>query len=208
MNPLRSALLIPLAALAGCGGHTLRVAADSDSAATAQPVALSPAPEPDSASRPAAPSVTQETPDSAAQGYAPYGEPPDRGETRDLEVRRIGQWAHTGIPEPRRMVVRDANGFAQLWSELGAGDRPEVDFTQNVVVVAASGEQPGGGHGIAIDRISQADGQLTIQVVETTPGPNCVTTGAATRPVDVVVVPGAAPRGWSFLERKEIRACR
>lgn len=120
----------------------------------------------------------------------------------------MGQWAHTGIAEPRRMVLRDANGFAQLWSELGAGERPDVDFTQNVVVVAAAGEQPSGGHSIAISRVSQADGQLTIQVVETTPGPNCVTTGAATRPVDVVVVPTAAPRGWSFLERKEIRPCR
>jgi hypothetical protein len=186
----------------------LRVAADSDSAATAQPVALSPAPRPDSASGPAAPPVARETPDSVAQGYAPYGDTSDRGETRDLEVRRIGQWAHTGIAEPRRMVIRDADGFAQLWSELGAGERPDVDFTQNVVVVAASGEQPSGGHGIAIDRVSQADGQLTIQVVETTPGPNCVTTGAATRPVDVVVVHAAAPRGWSFLERKGIRACR
>ena len=115
----------------------------------------------------------------------------------------MGQWAHTGIAEPRRMVIRDANGFAQPRLELGAGERPDVDFTQNVVVVAASGEQSSGGHGIAIDRVSQADGQLTIHVVQTTPGPNCVTTGAATRPVDVVVVPAAAPRGWSFLERKD-----
>ena len=207
MKNLRYALWIPLVALGGCGGHTLRVAADSDSAATAQPVALAPEPEPDSASRPAAPPA-RETPDSVVQAYAPYGDPPARSETRDLEVRRMGQWAHTGIAEPRRMVIRDVNGFAQLWSELGAGERPDVDFTQNVVVVAASGEQSSGGHGIAIDRVSQADGQLTIHVVQTTPGPNCVTTGAATRPVDVVVVPAAAPRGWSFFERKEIRSCR
>lgn len=207
MDAHRFALLIPLVALGCAGGHTLRVAADPDSTAAA-PVALSPVAESDSAIQPAPAPATPEAPTEQAQGYAPYGDTPDRGETRDLEVRRMGQWAHTGIAEPRRMVLRDANGFAQLWSELGAGERPDVDFTQNVVVVAAAGEQPSGGHSIAISRVSQADGQLTIQVVETTPGPNCVTTGAATRPVDVVVVPTAAPRGWSFLERKEIRPCR
>ena len=66
MTNLRYALWIPLVALGGCGGHTLRVAADSDSAATAQPVALAPEPEPDSASRPAAPPA-RETPDSVVR---------------------------------------------------------------------------------------------------------------------------------------------
>jgi hypothetical protein len=106
------------------------------------------------------------------------------------------------------MVIRDANGFAQVWSELGAGDRPEVDFSRNVVVVAALGQRPTGGYEIAVSRVAQADGQLSIEVVETTPGPNCITAGAETQPVDMVVVSAAAPRGWSFLERKEIRACR
>jgi hypothetical protein len=202
MTPRRFAMLIPLAALASCGGNTLRVAADSDSAA-AHPVALAPAPVVDSGPRPVAPAQPAETPaEPNGQGYVPYGK------AGDLEVRRIGQWSHTGIGEARRMVIRDANGFAELWSELGAGDRPDVDFTRNVVVVAAAGQRPTGGYEIAIDRVAQADSQLTIQVVETEPGPNCVTTGAATQPVDVVVIPEVAPRGWSFLERKEIRSCR
>jgi hypothetical protein len=83
-----------------------------------------------------------------------------------------------------------------------------VDFTQNVVVAAAAGQQSSGGYDIAVDRVTQTDGQLTIEVVETAPGPNCVTTAVVTRPVDVVVVPAVAPRSWSFLERNEIRACR
>ena len=208
MNAHRFAWMISLLTLGACaGGQTLRVAADPDTSSTPTAVALTPEGGSDTTAQPAqAPAAAEEPNAAPAQGYAPYGE--TAGESRDLEVRRIGQWAHTSIAEPRRMVIRDANGFAQLWSELGAGERPDVDFTQNVVVVAASGERPTGGYGIAIDRVSQADGQLTIQVVETTPGPNCVTSGAATRPVDVVAVPAAAVRGWSFLERKEIRSCR
>jgi hypothetical protein len=199
-------MLIPIAALAACaGGSTLRVA--EGDAATSEPVALAPTPEPEpSQGAAAAPAPLPDSVSNAAgldeQGYAPYG-----GE-RTLEVRRIGQWTHSGIDEARRMVIRDANTWDQFWSELGAGDRPDVDFTQNVVVAVAAGQHPSGGHEIAVDRVTQTDGQLTIEVVETKPGPNCITTSVVTRPADVVVVSAAAPRGWNFLERKEIRGCR
>jgi PrcB C-terminal len=200
------ALLIPIAVLAGCaGGSTIRMAEDDES--TAEPVSLAPAPEADPSSRTDAaapaplPDSSVQAPPLGEQGYAPYGN------ASSPEIRRIGKWSHTGIGEARRLVIRDANAWAAFWSELGAGDRPDVDFTQNVVIVAAAGQRRSGGHEIAVDRVNQADGQLTIEVLETTPGPNCLTTGAVTQPVDVVVVPVAAPRGWSFLERKEIRGC-
>jgi protease stability complex PrcB-like protein len=211
MNPRWFAMLIPLAALAGCaGGSTLRVAEGDDT--TSAPVALAPAPEPGPDSSLGAPSGTAAAPvpvqdtvpnaSPSAQGYAPYGG------VRDLEVRRIGQWSHTGVGEARRMVIRDANAWAQFWSEIGSGDRPDVDFTQNIVVAAAAGQRSTGGYDISVSRVSQTDGELAIEVVETNPGPNCVTAGSATQPVDVVVVPVVAPRSWNFIERKEIRACR
>jgi protease stability complex PrcB-like protein len=206
----RCALLIPLAALAACGGGTIRVA-DDDSSTDNGPVSLAPTPEsgPDSSagSAPApAPEPTRDTAAAAAvpreQGYATYG-----GNTT-LEIRRIGQWSRTGIGESRRLVIRDANSWAEFWSELGTGARPDVDFTKAVVVAVAAGQRPSGGYEIAVDHVSQTDGELTVQVIETTPGPNCMTTSSLTQPVDVVVVPVVAPRSWSFVERKEVRGCR
>lgn len=210
MIPRRFALLIPMAAL-GCGsGQTIRVA-EGDSTG-GQPVALAPAPapapEPASGTTAAPPPASTneapapEQPQPAGQGYAPYGN------AGSLDIRRIGQWTHTGIGEARRMVIRDANTWAEFWSELGAGDRPDVDFTRNVVVAVAAGQRPTGGYEVAVDRVSQADGELRIDVVERTPGPNCVTTSAQTQPVDVVVVAGSPPRSWNFAERKEVRSCR
>ena len=191
MIPRRFALLIPIAVLAGCGaGRTIRVAEGDDTASG--PVALAPTPT-DTASAAAAPSE---------QGYAPYGN------NRTLDIRRIGQWTRTGIGESRRLVIRDANAWAQFWSELGVGEQPSVDFSHDVVVAVAAGQRPTGGYEIAIDRVTQSDGQLTVEVVERTPGPNCMTTASLTQPVDVVVVPAADARSLSFLERKEIRGCR
>jgi hypothetical protein len=106
------------------------------------------------------------------------------------------------------LVIRDANALSQFWSELGVGERPNVDFTRDVVVAVAAGQRSTGGFEIAVDRITQTDGELSVEVVERTPGPNCITTSSLTQPVDVVVVPVADARSWSFMERKEIRACR
>jgi hypothetical protein len=204
MIPRRYGFL-PLAALLACaGGTTMRVAPDQASDDT--PVALSPTPEAgpvDTAAQALAPA-----PDSVAapagegKGYAPYG----GGE--GLELRRIGQWTRTGIGESRRLVIRDANAWAEFWSELGVGDRPDVDFTHNVVVAVAAGQRPSGGYEIAVDRIRQASGELTVEVVETAPGPNCISTATLTQPVDVVVVPSIAAKSWSFVDRKEVRGCR
>ncbi len=208
MIPRWFALLIPIAALAACGaGSTIR-AADGDDTASG-PVALAPTPESEPAQVTAPPSDTAVPADTAAaaaapsgQGYAPYGS------NRTLDLRRLGQWTRTGIGESRRLVIRDANAWDQFWSELGVGDRPSVDFNRDVVVAVAAGQRPTGGYEIQVDRVTQSDGQLTVEVVERTPGPNCITTASLTQPVDVVVVPAAEAKSLSFLERKEIRGCR
>ena len=204
----RCAILIPFAALTACAsGSTLRVADDDSSDSGA--VALAPAPEaaPDSATAmvpapppPAAPAA--QPIDSGGQGYSPYGN------ASGLDIRRIGQWTHTGIGEARRLVIRDANGWAAFWSELGVGERPTIDFSRDVVVAVTAGQRPTGGYEIAVDRVSNQDGELIVEVVETTPGPNCMTIASLTQPVDVIVVPSVTPRSWSFLERKEVRGCR
>jgi hypothetical protein len=202
----RLVYLIPTAVLAACaGGTTMRVAQDDTT--DYGPVALAPEPEvaPDSAAA-AAPSsgvVDSGMIDTTnLQGYAPYGSAPA------VQIRGIGQWTHTGIQERRRLIIRDANGWAEFWSELGAGDRPAVDFTRDLVVAVAAGQQASGGHEIAVDKVSQRNGELIIEVVETLPGPNCMTTAVLTQPVDVVVVPAVNARGWSFVERQDVRGCR
>lgn len=220
----RYALLIPATVLAACaGGSTMRVVDDHNP--DNGPVALAPAPEagPDSTAAPAplaaAPSATPtEASDSAApspttpdstRGYAPYGNSSDLAvSSSDLAVRRIGQWTHTGINEARRLIIRDANAWAAFWSELGVGDRPSVDFSRDLVIAVAAGQRPSGGHEIAVSRVAESNGELQVEVVETTPGPNCMTTSSLTQPVDVVVVPGVTTRSWSFTERKEVRGCR
>jgi hypothetical protein len=204
-------MLLPFAALMACAAGTTVRPAQGDADGDA-PVALSPTPEegptestaadtaPEAYAAPEADTLSMGAAED--KGYSAYG---DGG---GLELRRIGQWSRTGVGEARRLVIRDANAWAEFWSELGQGDRPEVDFTRDVIVAVAAGQRPTGGFEIAVDRVRQANGELTVEVVETAPGPNCVTPTTPTQPVDVVVVPALAARSWSFVERKEVRGCR
>ncbi|MGH7525215.1 MAG: protease complex subunit PrcB family protein, partial [Gemmatimonadales bacterium] len=169
-----------------------------------------PAPEP--SSQPVDP-APQPTPAPAPPPPVPPPEPPAAAPSpqpgvSNLELRRLGQWSYTGIREARRMVIRDQASWSQFWPELRIGDQPQVDFTRNVVIAVAAGQHTSGGHEIAVERASFNDGELTVHVLETSPGPDCMTTAALTQPVDVVVVPAAGARSWSFVERREARSCR
>jgi hypothetical protein len=189
--------LVPLALwlLAACGaGRTVRPGDEPGPAsATPAPVEPTPAPQPEPTSVPESPAPESPSPMSATGG---------------LEVRRIGQWAHSGIADSRRMVIQDQEAWTAFWTELGVGERPEVDFKRNVVIAVAMGQRSSGGYDIAVQGVSGAAGELTVDVVETSPAPTCATTMALTQPVDVVVALGAAgSRSWNFRERKETREC-
>ena len=180
--------------LAACAGHTVRPV---DEPGTATPAAKPPVSAPAPTTPPQPPGRPQ--PAEPYEGYS---------SGTALEIRPIGQWTHTGIEERRRLVIQDANAWAQFWSELGVGERPEVDFSRELVIAVASGQQPTGGFSIAVEQVSQKQGELTIRVVETGPGRNCVTTSELTQPVEVVAVPQAEPRSWSFTEGKTAPDCR
>ena len=201
----RMCAAIALTALAGCAGATTMRVAQGDSTEESA-TSLAPAPETpaDTVSRDssAARDPSQSFTQPAEQGYAGY-------DTQSaLEVRRIGQWTRTGIGESRRLIIRDANAWAAFWSELGVGQRPAVDFTKDMVVAVAAGQRPSGGYEIQVHRVIQQGGELRVEVQETAPGPNCMTSASLTQPVDVVVLPSVNIRSWSFLEQQEVRGCR
>jgi hypothetical protein len=124
-----------------------------------------------------------------------------------VEIQRIGRWISSGIRGSRRLVIRDPDTWSRFWSELGAGVRPQVDLSRNLVIAVASGERSSGGHDIAVQKVSRSGGELRIEVLETSPGPECLTTSALSQPVDVVMVPSAGVTGWSFIDRAATRAC-
>ena len=64
-----------------------------------------------------------------------------------------------------------------------------------------------GGHDIVVQKVTRSGGDLRIEVLETKPGPGCMTTSALTQPVDVVLAPAAGVTGWSFIDQTAAGTC-
>jgi PrcB C-terminal len=119
---------------------------------------------------------------------------------------------YSGMTVPARLVVRDAVTWQAVWAQVYRGmspvpPTPSIDFSQEMVIVAALGTYGSGGYGILVDGASEADaGGAAIAIRSNSPGPSCVVTLAFTQPVDIARMPrrdGAV----TFVERSSVTNC-
>jgi hypothetical protein len=147
-----------------------------------------------------------------ACGSAPLT-PPAQNEIAVRRLRPEPQPLTTssGITESRRLVVRDEPAWRQIWTSIWRDvseppPLPQIDFTNEMVIVAALGERPTGGYAILVDGATRTADGLSIRVRAISPGPGCLTTQALTQAVDVARLPRLAGR-VTFEERSETRDC-
>ena len=98
-----------------------------------------------------------------------------------------------------------------MWRRITASHgepppRPEVDFSREMLLLAAMGAQPSGGYRIRIERVLDDGAELEAHVVHTSPGPRCGAIAAITHPVDVIRI-AATPRPVRWLVRQEVIDC-
>src|SRR5262245_34475250 len=93
-------------------------------------------------------------------------------------------------------VVRERDEWLRTWVLLFPGGPtslppplPEVDFSREMVVVAALGSRPSSGFEIVFTAATQTDGAVTMELETRTPSPRCVTATVITAPVDIARVP-------------------
>ncbi len=115
------------------------------------------------------------------------------------------------IPDARRTVLRTAEEWVEYWTLFYGNvspppQAPTISFGSEMVVVATSGSKPTGGYSIQIEGVFEANGEVLVAVVETSPGAGCMSTQALTAPATAVRVQssGAPVR---FVERSEETPC-
>ena len=111
-----------------------------------------------------------------------------------LPMRSLLQEYNTGLRDSVRQVITDGESLALVWAQAheGRGEVPavpSVDFTTEMVIVAALGTRNSGGYPITIDSVVASGTALHVYVRKTSPGPTCGTTGALTEPASIVAVP-------------------
>ncbi len=150
------------------------------------------------------------------------GQPPPAGETprgglptqaTPVATRPIPiEDSNTGIGEPLRVLVRTEQEWEDLWSRIGANRIPRpapppVDFSNEVVVVAALGTRPTGGYAIRIDSLRYDKDTLHVAVTSVSPGPGCLTTQALTAPVAAAAVERRPNVTARFVDREVVESC-
>lgn len=110
-----------------------------------------------------------------------------------------------------RLTVQDSADWRAVWARIvgphSDAPLPPVDFSREMLLVAAMGEQPCRGYLINIDTIFRDDEKRIFAVVrERHRGAGCGCLNEVTSPVDIVVVPKTI-RPVTFLERRESNVC-
>jgi hypothetical protein len=118
----------------------------------------------------------------------------------------------SGFVNPARLVVRDAAHWQTVWAQIQQGGSPvpslpDIDFSREMLVVAALGGRPTGGYSILIEGASEPSHNLTAVAIRSiSPGRRCFTTQAVTEPVDIARLP-RREGVVRFVERSEITRC-
>jgi hypothetical protein len=98
-----------------------------------------------------------------------------------------------GISQRARLVIRDGDAFNELWNQImrPASNKPplpEVDFSREMIIVAAMGQQPSR-YEIIIDSACEVDNQLEV-LVRSTKFLSCgLQAGLLPETVDIVRLP-------------------
>ena len=118
----------------------------------------------------------------------------------------------SGLTEPQRLLIRDQASWQQAWAAIWTRHSsqpamPDVDFTREMIVLAALGERPTGGYGIFIDSAAAGSGRVTLRIRSVSPANGCGVTTALTQPVDIARLPRREGPAV-FTDVQETQNCR
>jgi hypothetical protein len=103
----------------------------------------------------------------------------------------------SNIVDQFRVLVRDRDTWLDVWKRIYQlnpsygryPELPEIDFSREMVVVAAMGQQPSSGYAIIIDGAYERDDRLEV-VVKSVVNLKCgAVLGIVTSPIDIVRLP-------------------
>ena len=118
---------------------------------------------------------------------------------------------NSGMTDSARLVIRNDAEWRRTWAQLvghitPSPAMPPIDFTKDMVIVAAMGPRPTAGHMIRIARVGRSSGVTYVDVVSESPTPQCKRAQMITSPADVVVVP-AINEPVAFVETSGVKGC-
>ena len=119
--------------------------------------------------------------------------------------REVASGSHSNIKQASRQVIRDQQQWIKWWQQHNKVQMhidgktvpkppPEVDFEQEMVLVATLGQRSTGGYSIRFTEIRREGDVVTATLQISSPGPDDLVTQALTSPFAVIAIPQHAGR--------------
>lgn len=115
--------------------------------------------------------------------------------TGAMKVEEVDQGRQGDIVDGTQEVLQDEQEYAAFWNRLHAHqdsvpDRPEVDFSTQMVIAIVLGQRPTGGYSVEIDEVLTTEGREPVQVqsTENIPGDGCAVQQVLTSPYVLVAI--------------------
>lgn len=107
----------------------------------------------------------------------------------------IAEGTRSAIETPRQTIIKDKAAFAALWAEHSAHENPAptmppVNFAADTLVAVFAGNEPTGGHILALAGLDKIHGGWELRLSLISPGPDCMNTQAMTQPWMMIRIPG------------------
>ena len=115
------------------------------------------------------------------------------GPSQSLAVGAAAQVEDGTLANETTFVVRDAATLRTVWAQIYAGRTapapPAVDFTRQMLVIVAMGQQRSSGFSVRIETATRDRREIVVHVTIRRPGDTCVTLPTITGPVAVATLP-------------------
>ncbi len=113
-----------------------------------------------------------------------------------LPLRVLLKSAFSRIQKPMEKVIRSEDEWKKFWADASVNEPakplPKVDFSKEMVIVAALGRRNSGGFSIEITRVQKTDDKLKVFLKKRTPPKNSMAIQALTAPIHVVAAPSTS----------------
>jgi hypothetical protein len=117
-----------------------------------------------------------------------------------------GDGSASSVERREAMTIRSERRWRRLWSRIGTGRRPKVNFSRHMLIAVTQGRKPSGGHAIEVAHIARVGRNWRVTAIETEPGRDCFTTGQLTSPYHVVRVRRSTAR-VTFERQRTQKSC-
>ena len=142
---------------------------------------------------------------------APLGLPSNAVPVEFEPVVELSSMLIGGPQERTRLVVRDEQSWIEFWIASTAmvspaPELPTVDFTADMVLIAAMGRRTTAGYAVSVEGVYSSDGVLYVDLLESSPAIGCLSAQVITTPVTAVRV-GVHEGSVQFVTREEDSPC-